>query len=277
MKVTSIVLFFLLQQALAKEKLELALLPEGFERSQIVTLEAELNRAGFLLIETEFATKIAEKLELSDRFNLSLREASALGLALGTDGYLLARLGCIERFRSGKTYTESTLLAAAVLTRSGKAIDFYFFEAEGNNCSEATAAVLEKFLQQLPKLADSFRQSFHEQFVQEQVDPADRDAVRITEATDDKLPPQIVDSTKPTYTPIAEKLSYSARVELEVVLRADGSIGRIKVLRWACCGLVEAAQAAVKKLRFRPASVAGKPVNCLATIVYNFNYLRQAR
>jgi TonB family protein len=67
-------------------------------------------------------------------------------------------------------------------------------------------------------------------------------------------------------------MGISAVVEIEAVLRIDGTIGNLEVMRWAGFGLDESAIAAVRQLKFKPATMKDQPVSCRALIRYNFNY-----
>jgi TonB family protein len=68
----------------------------------------------------------------------------------------------------------------------------------------------------------------------------------------------------------------SAIVELEVVLRKDGTIGNIEITHWGGFGLDESAIEAVKGLKFMPATLDNQLVSCRAVLRYNFNYKTQS-
>src|SRR5881628_2732026 len=68
---------------------------------------------------------------------------------------------------------------------------------------------------------------------------------------------------KPTYPEIARKAKVSGQVILQAVVRKDGSVGDIQVLRspGSKFGFDEAAIAAVKQWRYKPGLQNGKPVD----------------
>lgn len=253
------------------EELSLALISDGLKRQQVLCLEEGIKEAGYPLVDSALAASIARGLELPELFNLSLREAAGLGAAIGVDGYILTRLKSFDRVGGGgRLYGESFLAVAIVGSRSGKLLDFQFHESQGKDTEESARMVIKDALLTLPDLLKRFREGYLKQFQPPEIDPMDAGAIQA-----DKSAPEVLERSRPSYSEIAEKMRYSARVELEVVLRGDGSVGRVSVTRWAGHGLDEAAVAAMRKLRFRPALLEGKPVNCLISAVYNFNYIRK--
>ena len=78
---------------------------------------------------------------------------------------------------------------------------------------------------------------------------------------------------KPEYTPQADSSDISATVEARVVFKSDGQVGDIEIIMWAGFGLDESAAAAIRQLRFKPATRDGRPVSVRATVRYNFRRL----
>jgi protein TonB len=86
--------------------------------------------------------------------------------------------------------------------------------------------------------------------------------------------PELITSTKrqPTYPEIARKAKISGQVILQAVVKKDGTVGDIQVLRspGSKFGFDEAAIAAVKQWRYKPGLQNGKPVDVYFTIVVDF-------
>jgi len=86
--------------------------------------------------------------------------------------------------------------------------------------------------------------------------------------------PELITSSKkePTYPESARKEKVSGQVILQVVVRKDGTVGDIQVLRspGSKFGFDEAAIAAVKQWRYKPGLQNGKPVDVYFTIVVDF-------
>jgi TonB family protein len=75
---------------------------------------------------------------------------------------------------------------------------------------------------------------------------------------------------KPDYTAEAELADITATVEAMVVFGSSGELGRVEIIRWAGFGLDEAAERAIRQLKFKPATRDGDPISVRAMIRYNF-------
>jgi TonB family protein len=82
--------------------------------------------------------------------------------------------------------------------------------------------------------------------------------------------PVVVKEVKPQYTPDAKDARIQGAVTLECVVRVDGTIGDVKVLKSLDAGLDEEAIKAVKQWRFEPGTKHGKPVPVLVTLEMTF-------
>ena len=86
--------------------------------------------------------------------------------------------------------------------------------------------------------------------------------------------PELVPGTKknPSYPEIARKAKVSGQVVLQVVVRKDGTVGDIQVLRspGSKYGFDEAAISTVKEWRYKPALQNRKPVDVYFTEVVDF-------
>jgi len=83
-------------------------------------------------------------------------------------------------------------------------------------------------------------------------------------------PVQILFKPKPVYTQEARELKVEGQVWLEVEFRASGQIDIVRVVRGLDHGLNEAAEQAVMKIKFRPATRGGAPVDTKATVNITF-------
>jgi len=83
--------------------------------------------------------------------------------------------------------------------------------------------------------------------------------------------PRLLHNEAPNYTSAAMLAHIQGSVELEVVVRVDGSVGDVRVTKPLDPGLDQAAIAAAKRWRFRPGhDASGKAVAVLVTIVLDF-------
>jgi len=76
---------------------------------------------------------------------------------------------------------------------------------------------------------------------------------------------------KPAYTDDARRRSIEGNVVLEIVVRRDGSVGNLRVLRSLGAGLDEKALDAVRQWRFGPARRQGAPVDVVVEVSVEFS------
>ena len=84
-------------------------------------------------------------------------------------------------------------------------------------------------------------------------------------------PPRLLREVKAQYTDEARRKSITGDVLLEIVIKADGSVGDVKVLRGLGAGLDERAVAAVRNWRFAPARRLGAPVDVIVEVEVEFS------
>jgi TonB family protein len=75
---------------------------------------------------------------------------------------------------------------------------------------------------------------------------------------------------KPLYTDEARKRSIEGDVVLEIVVKQDGTVGAVKVLRALGAGLDQRAIEAVKQWRFGPAMRQGVAVDVVVEVAVGF-------
>src|SRR4051794_37007127 len=83
-------------------------------------------------------------------------------------------------------------------------------------------------------------------------------------------PPSIIREVRPDYTEEARRRGVTGDVELEIVVRADGTVGTVKVLRGLGSGLDQRAVDAVRQWRFAPAKRFGTPVDVMVEVAVEF-------
>jgi protein TonB len=80
----------------------------------------------------------------------------------------------------------------------------------------------------------------------------------------------VIDQVAPRYPAIARRARAEGRVILRAVIRRDGSVGSVQILRDLPYGLGDAAREAVRQWRFRPAEYRGEPIAVYYTVTVNF-------
>jgi TonB family protein len=84
------------------------------------------------------------------------------------------------------------------------------------------------------------------------------------------IPPRVLKEVKPAYPADALQSGIAGTVELECVVKADGTVGEIKVLKPLEPSLDEAAIAALRQWQFAPGTKDGKPLDTAVTIEMSF-------
>jgi TonB family protein len=90
--------------------------------------------------------------------------------------------------------------------------------------------------------------------------------VRAESAKPATTPVEVLQKPTPVYTDEARKLHIEGEVLLEVQFGASGTLHVLRVVRGLGHGLDEAAVAAAQKIRYKPATRAGQPVDSTATL-----------
>jgi protein TonB len=84
-------------------------------------------------------------------------------------------------------------------------------------------------------------------------------------------PPRLLREVKAAYSEEARRANVMGDVLMEVVVRADGSVGSARVTRGLGFGLDALATEAVRQWRFAPARRAGVPVDVVVEVAMEFN------
>lgn len=82
--------------------------------------------------------------------------------------------------------------------------------------------------------------------------------------------PQVRSQERPRYPLMARRAGVEGRVVLRGVVRRNGRIDEIQILRDLPYGLGDAALEAVRQWRFRPATYQGEPIEVYYTVTVNF-------
>ncbi len=82
--------------------------------------------------------------------------------------------------------------------------------------------------------------------------------------------PDEVDRVVPRYPPIARRAGVEGAVVIRGIVRRDGTIDDVEVIKNLPYGLGEAAREAVSQWRFRPATFHGDPIDVYYTVTVNF-------
>jgi TonB family protein len=82
--------------------------------------------------------------------------------------------------------------------------------------------------------------------------------------------PEEVDRVVPRYPALARRAGVSGAVVIRGIVRRDGTIDNVEIIKDLPYGLGEAARDAVARWRFRPATYRGEPIDVYYTVTVNF-------
>jgi protein TonB len=101
---------------------------------------------------------------------------------------------------------------------------------------------------------------------------ASQDATGVYELGQGVISPRIVKEVKPRYTDEAKAAAIQGKVELDIVVLEDGTVGDVKVTKSldAEHGLDEQAVKAIKQWLFEPGQKDSKPVPVRVTVEMTF-------
>ncbi len=86
----------------------------------------------------------------------------------------------------------------------------------------------------------------------------------------DVKPPEKIVFPSPQYTEIARKARIQGVVIVEAIIDKEGNVTNVKVLKGLPMGLDQSAVDAVKRWKFKPATLNGKPVAVIYNLTVNF-------
>ncbi len=82
--------------------------------------------------------------------------------------------------------------------------------------------------------------------------------------------PEEVDRVVPRYPILARRANVAGSVVVRGIVRRDGTIDNVEIIKDLPYGLGEAARDAVQQWRFRPATYRGEPIDVYYTVTVNF-------
>jgi len=86
----------------------------------------------------------------------------------------------------------------------------------------------------------------------------------------DVKPPEKLNAPQPQYTEIARKARIQGVVIVQAIVDKNGDVTNVKVLKGLPMGLEDEAVKAIKRWKFKPATLNGKPVDVYYNLTVNF-------
>jgi TonB family protein len=100
--------------------------------------------------------------------------------------------------------------------------------------------------------------------------PSAGDSTRLFVPGGDVTEPRLLDRVEPSYSELARKLRLEGVAVLQAIIRADGRIEEVRVVKSAHSLLDADAVRAVEQWRYRPATLKGRPVRVSLTVTVEF-------
>jgi TonB family protein len=91
------------------------------------------------------------------------------------------------------------------------------------------------------------------------------------------LPPTVQQKVDPQYTDEARRAKLSGTVVLQAVVRSDGTVDVLRVVRGLPLGLTDSAIQAINEWQFRPGQKDGQNADIALSIEVNFNIAKRNR
>lgn len=103
-----------------------------------------------------------------------------------------------------------------------------------------------------------------------QPEPVERSTGVYTSVPPGGTQPREIDRVVPRYPPAARRAGIQGAVVVRGIVRRDGTIDDVEIIKDLPYGLGEAARRAVRRWRFQPATVRGEPIDVYYTVTVNF-------
>jgi TonB family protein len=104
----------------------------------------------------------------------------------------------------------------------------------------------------------------------QQPEPVERTTGVYTSVPPGGTQPQEIDRAVPRYPGAARRAGVQGPVVVRGIVRRDGTIDNVEIIKDLPHGLGEEARRAVSRWRFRPATVRGEPIDVYYTVTVNF-------
>ena len=227
--------------------------------SKVRTLDEMLSTSAFFSLGTDTP------------FNLTTDETKRVTSAIGCDFLILVHLGTQRRSASGRPdYYEATAAIYVASARTGSLIYFNLLRLEAAKPGEATEKLMRSADGEAAKIADRIKDAVTAELTETPLPQMEQVPEANTPAAKNFRPPVPYRRIKPIYTNDAAFYDIKATVDIEVDLRADGSIAATRIMRWAGYGLDEAVETAVRAMNWRPAERANRSIPMRILLRYNF-------
>lgn len=246
-------------------------------------LAEKLGRDDRMIVVDQSMVQAASKgIGYAGSINLGKHEARSISAAIGCDFFIIGKTEALTRSeRAGESHEAAYAAVMIVDGRTGDLASFDFVSETSTTREASVKSLLKSIDSRISGYVDRMAGLFLErsrlapaghpsaEFVEDMPREGSARAIGFT-------PPEFLNRARPEYTQQAELADITATVEALAVFGANGEVGRVEITRWAGFGLDQAAEQAIRQLKFKPATRDGKPISVRALIRYNFRRVTEA-
>lgn len=238
---------------------------------------AHLSKGGGVEIVAESQARAAARgLGYAGSLNMSLEEARDLGSAIGCDFFITGDAQVVRRSSSvAPVYHEAYASVFVVSTRTGRLVAWDRRRAEGSTPAEAERLLAAALDNHAHAYAHAISRTFADEWRLRERELSE--APPFEDAPEEGSPgakdfraPHPYRRLRPEYPETASGAEAEATVDASVEIDEEGKVSRVEIMRWAGFGLDDSVLATVRRIIFRPATRAGRPVPVRVLLRYNF-------
>jgi hypothetical protein len=227
-------------------------------------------------LDEMLSTSAFDSLGTDSPFNLTTDDTKRVSSAIGCEFLILVRSATQRRSASGRAdYYEANAAIFVASARTGSLIYFSLLRFEAPKPAEAAEKLMRSADGEAAKIEERIRETVKSELADSQPPPMEQVPDANTPAAKNFRAPVPYRRIKPIYTEDAAFYDIKATVDIEVDLRADGSIAAMRIMRWAGYGLDESVETAVRSMNWRPAERANRSIPMRILLRYNFKRIEK--
>lgn len=233
------------------------------------------------LIDAEQTAAAVKGFGYDGSINMTTADARRLGATIGCDFFIVGKSESVVRSeRRGESHERAYVGLLFVDGRTGKLALFEFVTKPADSTEAAVAAVAGQLQSDCPAYVEKLQSYRASALATKPATAVDSDSPEEippegSQRFEGFTPPQFTDRARPDYPSEAEQANITATVEASVVFGRNGAVGAVEITRWAGFGLENAAERAIRQLKFKPATRDGRPISVIGTVQYNFRRLNE--
>jgi hypothetical protein len=258
-------------------------LPAGAQKLSILTPEKNSQNVRFVsklrdalekkftVIDDSLSEAAYSAVRVETPFNMPAGAAQNIGAAIGCDYFVLVKTTTQRRTSLEKSsYYESSAAVFIVSSRTGRLVYWRVQKLDSEKQAEAERLLANSAEGLISDISARLREAGAGEMAEKPSRKIEEMPPENSPEAKSFRPPIPYKRIKPEYTGVAYLYAVAATVDILLDLDEKGNILRTEIVRWAGYGLDEAVTDAVRKMNWRPAERAGKPLPLRVLLRYNF-------